>query len=564
MSRALKIAGIVIAVLVVIIVILPFVVNVNAFRPQIEAQLSSALGRKVSIGNLHLSILTGSVSADDVSISDDPNFSKNPFIQAKKLDVGVEVIPLIFSKSLHVTALTLDQPQVILLHSPSGRWNFSSLGQSSGSTSSSSPGQVVRTADTAPTETATNSSSNQSLQSLSVAKLNINGGQISMGDTNHPGKAQVYRNVDISVRDFSFASQFPFSLSADLPGGGDLKLQGTAGPVNSSDTSLTPVQANLDIHKLDLQKSGFVDPASGFAGLADFTGTVNSDGKKATSSGSATASQLKLAPKATAAKQPVVVKYKTTYDLQNQSGQLTQGDVSIGKAVAKLTGSYDLHNDSPSLNMKLAGDGLPVNDLESMLPAFAVTLPSGSSLQGGTVSVNAAITGPLDKLIITGPVRMVNTKLTGFNIGSKMSAVLSTLTGIKTGNDTDIQNFSSDVHYSPVGIQTQNLSLIVPALGTLAGDGTISPDGALNYTMKADLSSNAVGSVTKLVGMSGKSASIPFFIRGTTSDPKFVPNVSGMLKNSVANPLKNALSGQDKNSVVNSITGLFGKKKKDQ
>jgi AsmA protein len=47
------------------------------------------------VGNLHLSLLSGSVAADDLSIADDPSFSQQPFIKAKDLKVGVELIPLI-------------------------------------------------------------------------------------------------------------------------------------------------------------------------------------------------------------------------------------------------------------------------------------------------------------------------------------------------------------------------------------------------------------------------------------------------------------------------------------
>jgi len=54
------------------------------------------------------------------------------------------------------------------------------------------------------------------------------------------------------------------------------------------------------------------------------------------------------------------VKYATDYDLQKQSGTLTQGDVSLGKALAKLTGTYETRGESTLLNMKLSADGMPV------------------------------------------------------------------------------------------------------------------------------------------------------------------------------------------------------------
>lgn len=563
MKRALQIIGIVIAILIVIAIALPFVINVNTFRPQIESQLSSVLGRQVKIGNLHLSIITGSVSADDVSISDDPSFSSSPFIRANSLKVGVRVLPLVLSKSLQVTDLTLDEPQVTLLRAPSGMWNFSSLGH--GASAQSAPSTPTSKSD-APAPSAAPSAPSSAgsgfEQNLSVGALNIDSGSVSIGDTKAPSKARVYKNVDIKVSNFSFTSQFPFSLTADLPGGGTLSLTGTAGPVDAADAAATPLSAQISVKEFDVAKSGFVDPSSGLGAVADFDGTVTSNGKQANSNGTATINHLKLAPNGSPASEPVQLKYGLNYGLQNQSGSLTQGDVSIGKALAKLNGTFDMHGDSTLLNMKLDGDGMPVNDLETMLPALAVALPAGSSLQGGTVTVNLTITGSADHPVIAGPLKLANTKLAGFNLGSKMSAISKLTGGSSGGPDTAIQNFSANAHYAPTGIQTQNINLTVPSLGTLTGNGTISPAGALDYTMSADLSGTAVTGIASMAGMSGKGGSIPFFIRGTTSDPKFVPDVNGMLKSGLASQINSRMGGQQGNSIVNSIGGLFHKKSK--
>src|SRR4029077_6107189 len=112
MKRLLKWISIVVALFIVLILVLPFVINVNDFRPRIESELTNALGRKVTVGNLSLSLWSGSLAADNITIADDPSFSKSPFIQAQKLDVGVELVPLILSKTIHITNLTLTNPQV--------------------------------------------------------------------------------------------------------------------------------------------------------------------------------------------------------------------------------------------------------------------------------------------------------------------------------------------------------------------------------------------------------------------------------------------------------------------
>ena len=122
------IGGGVVAVLLLVIVLVPLLLDANQYRPRIEAMLDTALNRKVNIGNIRLSILSGGVAVDNISITDDPAFGKGAFLEAKGLTVGVELMPLIFSHALNVTGITIDQPQVALLRSHAGEWNFSTLG----------------------------------------------------------------------------------------------------------------------------------------------------------------------------------------------------------------------------------------------------------------------------------------------------------------------------------------------------------------------------------------------------------------------------------------------------
>src|SRR5262249_29300791 len=130
MGRTLKIVGIVVVVLILLVVIAPFLIPVNHFRPQIEQQASAALGRKVEVGNLSLSLFSGSLGADNLSIADDPKFSSSPFLTPKSLSVAVEMTPLIPSKRLNVTSIVIDSLQVSLIRTAAGDWNYSTLGAS--------------------------------------------------------------------------------------------------------------------------------------------------------------------------------------------------------------------------------------------------------------------------------------------------------------------------------------------------------------------------------------------------------------------------------------------------
>ncbi len=527
--KALKIVGIVLAVILAVLLVLPFVINVNSFRPKLESTLTAALGREVKVGNLGLSILSGSVSAEDLSIADDPAFSKEPFVQAKSLHIGVELVPLIFSKKLKVNDLVLDQPQIRLIQTPGGKWNFSSVG---GQTRSSKPDPP--------------SSSSADLENLSVNRLAVNDGSISMRKTDS-SKVQIYQDVDITLKHFSTTTQFPITVSAKLPGKGELKLEGQAGPI-AQDAAQTPLEAQISVKNLDLAASGFVEPSSGIGGIADFTGNVKSDGHIIHTTGELTANKLKLAERATPAAKTVQLKYAIEHSLAKSAGTITQGDISIGKALAK-----------PILNAKLVGDAMPVDELQAMLPALGVVLPKGSSLNGGTLSTNLSITGTSAKPLVTGPIRLANSKLSGFSIGAKLGAVSQFLSGIPTTADTEIQNMSADVQYVTSGIQTQNINLTVPSIGTVTGNGTMIPGGGpLDYRMVASLNGSITSSVAKMAGLS-KVSNVPFFIRGTSSDPRFEPDVRGFLGGQAKG------GGQDPSgTVIDTLSGILGggKKKK--
>jgi AsmA protein len=530
MKTGLKVVGIIVALLIVAAIALPFLINVNSFRPQIESNLSSALGRPVKVGNLSLSILSGSVEADQLSIADDPKFSKAPFIQAKSLQVGVELMPLIFSKQLNVTKLVIEHPEISLLRNREGIWNFSSLGNQSKSAEKTSGAPA----------------------NVNVAKLDLNDGTITVGSMAGKRKPIVYDKVNVTVRNFSFTNAFPVVASARLPGGGSLKIDGSAGPINSADTSLTPVQAKVNLTKLDLAQSALVDPELGIAGSADFDGTLASDGRMAKANGTLKATSLKLVPKGSPAGVPVQLIFTVDHDLKNESGKLMQGDIAIGKALARLTGTYDMKGETTSVHTRLNGQAMQVDDLEAMLPALGVILPTGSKLKGGTLSVELDSNGPFDKLVSTGWVKMSNTALAGFNLGSKLSAI-SALTGKQTGSDTKIENLSSDVRYAPEGTRLDKINLVIPSLGTVTGAGTVSPNNELAFKMVAN-PSGAAGGLTKVAGMG--SSGIPVAIGGTTSNPTFMPDMKGL----VGNQLKDLVPGGKTNPLGN-LGGLFGKKK---
>lgn len=562
MSKKLRIVLIVVGVFIVLLLIAPFLIPVNQFRPTIEEKASAALGRKVSVGDLSFSLIGGSVSAANLSIGDDPKFSPSPFLTAKSLKVGVEIFPLIFSKSLNVTGITIENPQVTLLRNPAGQWNYSSMGGS---------------AAKAPAAKSGSSSS----ADVSVQKLTLKDGSIIVGSTNSQ-KRSTYDHVDVEASSVSTTSKFPFTVSAELPGGGKFKLDGTAGPVDAADASLTPLDAKLTTSSLNLATTGFLDPSAGLGGIVDMDATLTSQGGEAETKGNVKLSKALLRAGGAPAGVPVTVDFDTKYNLHKNTGVLNPSTVKIGSAAAHLSGTYQTAGETTVVNIKVESKDMPAKDLEAFLPALGILLPKGTSLTAGTLNTDLQLTGPTDKLITTGNVGLYAAKLSGFDLGSKMSAI-SSLAGIKSGKDLDIEKLTTNMHVAPDGLKAENFLAVIPALGNLAGAGTIDSKNNLDFKMVATVTgalgavgspvSTAGGAVGKLTGGGSNCKSgtnVPFQIQGTTSDPKFIPDVGGLaagLLKSQAGCVAGLGTGVGKDAVkapadaVKGIGGLFGKKK---
>jgi AsmA protein len=513
----------------------------DQFRPRLEASMGGAVGRKVSLGHIHLSLLSGSLAIDEVSIGDDPAFGAEPFISAKAVKVGVEIVPLIVSRSLHVDSFRLEQPRVTLLRSAHGAWNFSGL---SGASAAS------------PRTTGTSGGSSNA--DVTIRKITIVDGQVRVGTAGvSPGgeKVRVYDHVDAELTNVSLLSKIPFTVTAKTPGGGTLELRGEAGPLNARDAAATPLHASAELKQLDLASTGFIDPSSGLAGTIAFTGAVESDGRAVVSKGKLSASRMRVMPGGAPAAVPFEVDYETEYTPATQRGTLKQGDVHVGKATARVTGGYDVSGETPQLRLKLTGQQMPATELQGALPAVGVTLPSGSSMRQGTVDTDLSIAGPIDRLVIAGPISLANAVLAGFDVGAKMSAIAA-LAGVQKGSDTAIQSLGAALHIAAQGDQIDDLHLVVPNIGTLTGSGTIGPNGGMDFAMLAKLSasSGAAQSVVRAASLGQPSSGVPFRIQGTTSNPVFVPDVNRAVKAALT-------SDETKKKAADVIGGLFRKKK---
>jgi len=724
----LIVLGSIVALVLLALISIPLFLNADAFRTRIESALTTSLGRKVTLNKLDLSVLSGSLVATDASVADDPAFSQQPFLQASKVKIGIEVLPLIVSREIHITGFAIDSPKITLLRAANGTWNYSSIGgaqQNASANKDSSTlipnltvghvtitngeltvgieptpgapttprrtysqlsleakdfsfqksfpftvsahlpgdgtvslsgnagpinsrdasltpfsanleakhidplaagfvdatagitgtidsvnlqatwnGQQLHVAnfvvdtpkltlvrDNKPTTAATPPpapDSNNMLSTFSADHLQIKNGTLSITS---PGQAQpaVYQQLNAELTNVSPTASSPFKLSAQIPGGGSITGDGTAGPINQANAGATPANAHVSITHLDLASSGIVAPEDGISGIADVDLKALSDGKTLNANVSSKIQGLRIAKNGSPSTKPVDVQLTVAQDLSTLSGQLQKAVITIGRAVVNIAGTYQTTGPNTAINLKVSSDAASIDELEAFLPSVGVHLPSGSRLQGGTLTTSLNVTGTAAAPIISGPIRINNTNLAGFDLGSKLGP-LSSLAGIKSGSGTAVQSLSANVNINSGNVRTDNVSLVVPSIGSATGAGTISAAGALNYNVVLKLSgllggiggggksggaTSAGGIAGQLMGMIPGGAAggvaggvvgniagaalrngVPVAIGGTTSNPTFTPNMNGMLSGATgaatkgaakpsnnSNPLSNALGG---------------------
>jgi AsmA protein len=548
----------VVALLVIAVIAVPLFVNANTFRPLLEKQLASALGRPVQLGDLSLALLRGELIAKDISIAEDPAYGTTPFFQASSLRIGVEMKPLLFDRTVRVTGLSVDAPKIHIVHGANGSFNFSSLGKGSASQQGLSQKESA-------------------FPDLKVGEIKIVDGVATVDSLPSDGPSRVYDKVNLEAQNFSFGSQFPFTFTANLPGGGDVSAKGNIGPISKTDASNSPLDADLKVNHLDPVAAGFVPHDQGFSTLADVTAHAASDGRTLTSSGTIHASKLQLVKGGTPMPKPLDVTYSVVHDLGARNGQLKDLFLKTGSVGAHASGTYAMTPTTTNVDMKVSAPGLPIDEVESLLPAMGVKLPSNSALKGGTITANLGVKGPTTALVITGPVQVDNTRLAGFNLGSKLGG-LGALAGVKSGDATEIRQVRFDLTYTSAGIRTDNLFALVPALGQATGAGTIASSGALSFKLLVKPAVNqgaggaALAGLSMLNGSAGGAASsiakngIPLTISGTTSNPVFSADMKGVTNSLIQDQATSLLSGKipktnSNQNPMSAISGLLGKKK---
>jgi AsmA protein len=119
--RRLAVAGV---ILLVLFLLRP---GASRLKSRIVLSISSAVGRSVDIGSVHIRLLPRpGFDLDNLVVYDDPAFGAEPILRAGEVTAYLRLFSLMRGR-LEIARLDLTDPSLNLVHGQNGRWNLEAL-----------------------------------------------------------------------------------------------------------------------------------------------------------------------------------------------------------------------------------------------------------------------------------------------------------------------------------------------------------------------------------------------------------------------------------------------------
>jgi AsmA protein len=418
---AMRKVVIVVVVLVILIIVaaVAFVATIdpNDYRRTIQAMLEQHLNRKIELGNMGLRLFPPSFRVTYLSISDDPRFNKSrPFVQTEDLSVSVKLLPLL-SKSVQIDSLTLQRPSVELIKNAQGVWNFASLGRDApGESRTRHTGTAKDPAGTVPSSSSSSTSGEQ--EQLSLAKLEIEDGQVAITDLQERKRRTVYDHINLKLIDYTPDAPFNIEATVHLPGPGNqqLNLQGKGGPFSHANPIATPFKGTLDLKGV------------GIAGLLQFLQSpalVGTDGELSghtaieSQDGKLSANGQMLVEKARLHRidigYPVNADYDLSDDLTNDLLRINKAAIKLGPTPVFVSGTVNSKPTPAQLDIKVKADDISITEAARLAAAAGMAFSPGTTVNG-RINANIQARGAADKPTLNGTLAGRDIQISGKDI----------------------------------------------------------------------------------------------------------------------------------------------------
>ncbi|HTY40779.1 MAG TPA: AsmA family protein [Thermoanaerobaculia bacterium] len=375
-----------VGLLILLVLLLPYVVSLDATRARAVAAAEAALHRKVEIGRMRLQLLPGPGAAlEGVVVHNGPGYDTPALLSAERASVRVAFWPLL-SKRLEVRKLSFDGVVVTVERSAAGKLNVSDF-VSAGQRDSGPASQTAAAA-------------------LLVSRVELDRGRVAFVDhETSPGQTATLALDDVTARlsDLGPSKPARFEIAARFLADKDrnLRLEGTLGPLpTAGPVGDAAVDARFSVRGAAL---GRLAPWVASFRDAD-PGALSLDG---TAKGKALgaleiAGKLALDPPSGSARMPAVDgAIALTLDWPKGTLLIARSVFDVAELPLAVEGSVTSLHETPAVDLHVATPGDVGLDHVTGLPGVAGRFPEGFKISG-SVRLDLRIQGTAAALTIRG------------------------------------------------------------------------------------------------------------------------------------------------------------------
>lgn len=489
MRRPIVILAIVVAVLILAFILTVSLFNVNKFRPRIQAELQTKLGRPVTLGELHLRLFPLSIRVEGLTIGQAAGWpAQHPFATAKEVYASAGLFSLLRGQP-HINDLTLDQPQIELIRNAQGAWNFSNIGTGATNQSGQGNGGAAQ-----PGQTNGQTAQPQQQSELTLNQLKITDGQVAVTDERAKTPRAVYNHIDLKVAGFSSNKPFDLDVAAHFPGPGKelLSFSGKAGPFGAGNTQIMPITGHLSLQEISVAgvnsvAAGTIPPNTD--GVLSGTGDVTSENENVAGKGNFKVDNAVI--RGAKLGYPIDAQYDLTMNRKTDQIQIQSGSVKLGPTAISISGGINSASKPSTLNLRVNTANASIGDLSHLASAFGGSSGAGDQVKG-SVSADLAITGTLNAPQIQGNLSSGSIQAQGLVLNN-VRAKCSTNNGVVTLSPITAGIFGGQAN-GTIAVDTRPASPLCSVKTNLSGVDTnalLSAVSSLKNTLYGSLATDA-------------------------------------------------------------------------
>jgi uncharacterized protein involved in outer membrane biogenesis len=548
-------------VLLLVVLAVPFFLNVDSYRSTIAEAIAKQTGRKVTLGPIHARLFPGvGVTVTELHIGNPAGFPAGDLVGADEIRVNVALAPLLHGV-IHVNSVDLVRPKLILLTDSRGKNNYTfestdSTAAKSGDSSSSMTLEQIDSINLTGAEIAAGSvikgeaapladtkGINITLHNFAVSPMRMHDWQAESNLSSVTLALSGWKNpIAFHSGQFTLSGgKLDAQFVADLATAADIK-----GTLNVPDFEHPQVNFEMSSSQLDIDKLIEVagsGPSGPGAGPTEPSSTNSASSKPAANTPAKPGAKAPAKPTAPApeAKSELVARGHINIEkittkpytvgpanveirVYNDRAELWPISIGMYGGTLQLSSRVDRVTDPARFTANVQMRNL---DVAKVLDVS----PSARGKMGGTGELDLQLLGALSDawkktLSGTGKFAVRNGHLPGVNLAGAAESVMK-MAGV--GGDTPFTVLEGDITIADQRVSSKQIHLDSPVgtvdlRGSLGLDSTLDYQGSTTVNPAAALGSGKVGSVVGgLIGSRVGKVTVPFALAGTIESPKVQP-----------------------------------------